>query len=362
MLEAARASGGGGGKGLGGGEEPVADSGVDCSSVKGLQHTLIDTAKGGAALPVDAQLGADVKADKVSLWFRPEGSTDFIEIKMAKSGCKYTAKIPASAMHGSLVHYYVAAYDGNNKVIVGKGSAGSPNILEISGTASAGGKTDDENPLGGGNTAKPTVVASAAADVTDSTTVTGPSKPTKFFIAVSGGTGAGYVSGQTETGNQVQSCCISNPIVVIAPEIGIMVNPHMSIGVVARIGLPIGANVDPMNGAHATIAPAALLRLRYGLSATGEGVRVTGEIGAGILRNTIKLSDATPGMDTDIVAQGPLLIGGGIGYLKKLNDHVAFVADVMAIAGIAVTSSLGSAPVLNSGLSVDLSLGLALGF
>jgi len=358
LLDAAR-SGGGGSNNTGGGATEPADSGVDCSSVKGLQHALIDTAKGNAALPVEAQLGAEVKADKVSLMFRPEGSTDFIEIKMSKAACKYTAKIPASAMKGSLIHYYIAAYDANNKVIVGKGSAGSPNILEITAGSGAAVKNDDENPLGGGSHV---TAAVAPADVSDSTTVTGPAKPTKFFIAVSGGGGTGYVNGTTETGNTVQSCCVGNLIAVIEPELGFYINPQMSIGAVVRLGLPLGANVDPMNGAHATIAPAALLRLRYGLSASGEGIRVTGELGAGILRNTIKLNMATAGMDTDIVAQGPLLIGAGLGYIKKLNNHVAFVADFLAIAGIAVTDHLGSAPKLNSGLSADLSLGLALGF
>src|SRR5690606_28682512 len=104
-----------------------------------------------------------------------------------------------------------------------------------------------------------------------------------------------------------KNCCFGGPIVALQPEIGYFVSPQLSIGIAARIGLPIGANVE----GHATAAPGGLARVRYALSSSGDGLRVMGQIGAGILRNTIKLDNHEPGMDTDIVAQGPLLVGGG---------------------------------------------------
>jgi hypothetical protein len=68
------------------------------------------------------------------------------------------------------------------------------------------------------------------------------------------------------------------------------------------------------------------------------------------------------GMDTDIVAQGPLLIGAGVGYSKRLGGAVALFVDVTAIAGIAVVDKVGSAIRLNTGISADVALGLAVGF
>ncbi|HET9993421.1 MAG TPA: hypothetical protein VFQ65_33020, partial [Kofleriaceae bacterium] len=117
LLDQARSeagSSGGGAAATGGGGEPTLDlgGGEDCGSVKGLEHTLIDTAKAGAPQPIEVMLGADVKASKVSVMYRKEGSTDFTEVKLTKQGaCKYTGAIPAAAMKGSLVHYYVAAYN-----------------------------------------------------------------------------------------------------------------------------------------------------------------------------------------------------------------------------------------------------------
>src|SRR5213075_1273646 len=107
---------------------------------------------------------------------------------------------------------------------------------------------------------------------------------------------------------------------------------------------------------------AGIVRVRYALLPSGEGVRVIGQLGAGILRNTIKLNNVTDGMDTDIVAQGPLLLGGGVGYTRRISGNIALVADLSALAAIAVVKQLGSAPSLNSGISADLSIGLAVGF
>ncbi|MEO8553339.1 MAG: hypothetical protein ABI678_25375, partial [Kofleriaceae bacterium] len=151
LLDAARseASGGGSEPTLGGGE-PAGGGGADCATVKGLEHQIIDTAKAGGPLAIDAMLGADVKASRVSVMYRTEGATDFTEIKLAKQGdCKWTGAIPAAAMKGSLVHYYVAAYDTGAKPVASKGSSGSPNIIEISGVAAkGGGGNDNEDPIG----------------------------------------------------------------------------------------------------------------------------------------------------------------------------------------------------------------------
>jgi Tetratricopeptide repeat len=194
------------------------------------------------------------------------------------------------------------------------------------------------------------------AEVTD--TVAPPHKAHKAAAAISGGTGFGYVTGRTEGDNQVQSCCIGSSPVVLQAELGYYTSARLSLGVAARIGFPIGANI----AGHSTIAPAGFLRARYALSASADGLRIMGEIGAGILRNTIKLDNTMPNMDTDVVAQGPLLLGAGIGYIRHISSSVAFLVDLDAMAGIAVAKKLGSAVHLNTGVSADMRLGVAVGF
>ena len=355
-------------KGASGTSEPTlpadpSGGGADCASVKGLEHTIVDSAKAGAPQPIEVMVGADLKVAKVAVMFRPEGSTDFTEVKLAKAGdCKYTGIIPAAVMKGSLVHYYVAAFNDAAKAVASKGSAGSPNIIEISGVAAkhASGHGDDEDPIGGGKKVVATSSSGgeAAGEVSADAAPSTPKGPQKVFLGVTGGTGLGYVTGTTEGMNTVKNCCVGKNLLVVTPELGYFVNQQLSIGIAARIGLPLDANLT----GHSTAAPAGLLRLRYALAASGEGLRVMGQLGAGFLRTTIKLdASMTTGGDTDIVAQGPLLFGGGIGYSKRLGNTVTFIADLDAIVAVAVVSRVGVSP-MNSGVAADASLGFAVGF
>jgi hypothetical protein len=332
----------------------------DCVGVKGLQHTIIDTAPGGRALPIEVIVGADVTSTKLGVFYRPEGSTDFLEGKLTKQGeCKYTGEIPSSAMKGGLVHYYVAALNENGKAVASRGSSGSPNIIELT-TAVAGGTSggsDNEDPISGKRNPPPSNSGGAVSGG-----VIAGGKPAKVYIQVAGGTGFGYVSGKTEFNNPVENCCIGNSLVVVTPEIGYHASRQFSIGIAGRIGFPLGANIDGPMGKSSTMSPAVLLRVRYALSKSGDGVRVMGQLGGGIIRNTIKLKESMDGQDTDIVGQGPLLIGAGVGYRKRLSGNVAFVGDLSVLGAIAVVDKLGNAPNLGSGLGADLSVGIAFGF
>jgi hypothetical protein len=103
------------------------------------------------------------------------------------------------------------------------------------------------------------------------------------------------------------------------------------------------------------------LRLRYALGANGDGVRFMGQAGVGVMRNTIPLDNNMPGMDTDVVAQGPILLGGGVGYAKSLSSSVAFIADASALLGVAAFAMPGLSPKFNTGFGADLSIGLQFG-
>jgi tetratricopeptide repeat protein len=344
MLDDARAAAGDSG-------EPAGD---DCRSIRGIQHAPVEGARRGVAQPIEVLIGGDVSPARVVVMYRPEGAIDFTEGRLTRQGgCRYTGAIPAAAMHGALVHYYIAAYDANNKVLTAKGSSGSPNLIELGGGAA---RHDAEDPAGAPETppersdrgASPGVVEHASPAAHGSSVT----------LSVSLGAGLGYVSGKTEGENVVQQCCLgANPFVTSA-EVRFRLTPRLSLGAVARLGFPFGANIM----GHSTIAPAGLVRLSYALSDTGRGFHISGEAGFGILRNTITLATEDPTMNTDIVAQGPLLFGTGIGYTFRLSDSLAFLIDLDAIAGIAVVDKLGTAIHLHTSVSADMCIGLAVGF
>src|SRR5205823_1014729 len=116
--------------------------------------------------------------------------------------------IPAAAMHGAVLHYYIAAYDANNKVLAAKGSSGSPGALELGGP---GAPHEPEVAVGAGR-------PDAPPPERDTGAVAGkPAKHPTIVVAASVGTGFGYVTGKTEGDNVVQQCCIGLSRVVITP-------------------------------------------------------------------------------------------------------------------------------------------------
>lgn len=205
LLDEAKKEAGGGGSAKPDKTEPdlPAEPEIDCAAVKGLQHTIMDTAPAAAPAKMEALVGGDINPVKVAIMYRAGGATDFTEVKMTKEGeCKYTGAIPAAAMKGELVHYYVGAFDSNNKVIAAKGSSGSPNILELSAAVAVKGGGDNEDPIGGkgGGTGGGSEGGSIGGGV-----VAGGKAP-KVMITLAGGTGFGYVTGATEGGNMVEQC------------------------------------------------------------------------------------------------------------------------------------------------------------
>ncbi|HEY0195277.1 MAG TPA: tetratricopeptide repeat protein [Kofleriaceae bacterium] len=338
--------------GQAGGDEPESD-GVDCAAVRGLQHTVIETGRPGIAQPIEATVNSELSPARVVVMYRPEGAVDFTEAKLTKQGaCRYVGTIPASAMHGGIVHYYIVAYDVASKALAAKGTSGSPNLISLGG---AGVPRVTEEPISAGTSSKVPTIASQAPDPADR-----PPSHSSIELSIHVGTGLGYVTGVTEAGNNVQTCCIGTSLLVFSPEVAYYFSRQFGIGLAARIGVPIGANID----GHSTAAPAGFLRFHYAFSRSGDGLALMGEVGVGVLRNTLKVNavDDMPGMDTDVVAQGPLLLGLGLGYKKHLGGALAFLAELDAMSGLAVADKLGSAIYLNTGFSADVTLGLAVGF
>lgn len=357
LLDEAKAEAGGTGD-TGGGEPDVGGGGpdvpaVDCAEVTGVQHAIIEEAKGGRPVPMTAAVGADVQPAKVAIMYRPRGATDFTEAKLTLSGeCVYSGQIPADALGGDVVHYYIAAYNAGGKLIASKGSAGSPNIIEITGqVGGGGGGDDDDNPLGGGG-------STGGGGGNDDRGGGGPARPGKqtVFIALVAGSGGGLVSGKTEQQGNAVKCCFAPQLVHVMPEIGFYLSPRTAVSVAARIGFPIGANIM----GHATAAPSGLVRVTHWFGPDG-GLHVAGGIGGGIMRDTIKLEGADPDMDTDIVAIGPALVDVGAGYTARLGGGLAFQAQLNAIVGIPVVSEVGSSQ-LNFGVHIDANLGVVISF
>lgn len=346
--------------------DPAAAGGGDCTGVEGMQHSLVEQAPAGRAQKITVSVSDKLKADKISLYYRSKGQVEFAQLAMKRSGeCKYSGTLPAKALRGGAVHYYVAALNKKGKPIASRGSSESPNIIEVTGAAKGALLGDNENPLTGEKAAaaEPVVEAQPAEEVSGSV-LPQEDKGDTLYVSLALGSGGGYVTGQTEQAQSDVGCCFAPALLHVFPEVGYYLKPNMVLAAAFRMGFPVGANLP----GHATAAPAGFLRFKYALDSSGEGINVSGSVGGGILRHTVKLNMPAMNGDTDTVASGPFLVGAGAGYTKALGGPMKFVAEVNTLAGIpGPIETLGTCPGPgcvrpNFALQIDVNLGVLFAF
>lgn len=102
-----------------------------------LVHEAIDQAPPGR--PIDVTAGAPVEAGwTVTLYYRNAGEDLYQEARMKPRpglGAQLVARIPAAAVFGKSLHYYIAARDPDGKIIATSGKAGTPNVVYIDAAA-----------------------------------------------------------------------------------------------------------------------------------------------------------------------------------------------------------------------------------
>jgi hypothetical protein len=327
-------------------DRPREESADGCGAISGLEHTPVDRGTTGQQQAIAARVGDPVGAERVSLFYREAGAAKYTEVPMRRraGSCTYVAAIPAAAMRGRTVHYYVAAVAGG-QTVASMGSRTSPNIIELG--AGEGGDA-----------------VGAVSRSSESGHVRPRGAKKSVFFALSVGTGGGYVTGTTEVVGSDVDCCVAFSPVHFFPEIGYYFTRRLSLSAAFRMGLALGANVS----GHATAAPSGLLRLRFALSDSGEGFLLSLAGGGGIIRNTVKVEAASSGMDTDTTASGPFIAGAGLGYLKALSGATHFVAELNALAAFpAGIEELGPCPGSGCvrphfGVEVDVNFGLLFAF
>jgi hypothetical protein len=335
-------------------------TGVDCLTISGLAHRQIERSRRGAPQRVVASLGGDVQASKVALFVRGLRKPEFVELRMTRDrDCTYTGTVPGNLLSGDTIHYYVAAVNAKGTVVASSGSPGAPNLIELYGPEGAVDGGAEENPLVE-DPADPAPEPQKTVFLRASPRAAAKGGGRKLLFSLSAASGLGYVTGETEQQRNKVQCCIAPGLFTLVGEIGYALSPRLTLSGVVRLGFPIGANLD----GHSPLGPAGFARARFSFapSSAQSGPYLAGQLGAGIIRNTLKLTEqAVEGMDTDIVALGPLLIGAGGGYSIALSPMLSLQVDLTAIAGLPVVDELDTSR-LNFGVQFDASLGAAFRF
>lgn len=371
---------------------------VSPDDVKGLVHNVVEEAKPGAPVVMRAQLGSDTGASRVFVLYRNAGQEDYLTIAMNNDGgAEWSAAIPADEITGRNFQYYIEARDVRGRSVVASGSAANPYIVMLADSA-AGADPDKEDPLA--------LARRRKKDEDNRGKATG--KFDRVFVLVMGGFGFGYQPGGNKTevawqydGAQdlyVQEAVLKPGGTTIAPfhlgiEIGANITRHISLSAYVRAQLVTGANAQTVqtgmeNGGtqKAFGAVAGLLRFKYKFLDGKFHPYVSVSVGGGTIRHMLDVSHADaesePLVDAataveynagnkdvfrqevcanrnkciDSILNGYVLIGGGGGVLIEPVRHFLVVFDLNLLGAIKVGKTA------NSGLNVDLQLGLGASF
>jgi hypothetical protein len=100
------------------------------TAAAGWSHTPVDAAPPDT--PVDVRVSMPVmKGVKVYLYYRESGAPEFSAVVMKRKGTEKVGRIPATAMNGKSIQYYIEAKDDKGNVINKAGSPSDPNIVMI---------------------------------------------------------------------------------------------------------------------------------------------------------------------------------------------------------------------------------------
>src|SRR5215471_6546964 len=212
--------------------------------IKGLVHKTVDEAPLGQPIPIKAQVGSDIAAQRVFLFYRTPDREDYATVPMTKNKKGvFTGTIPPEAVHGKSLQYYIEARDSRGKPLIGNGSPSSPNIITVAaaGTVAALDPGDNENPL------------ASQQPVRRDTGVTKKVEPEtpgrhEVWITVGAGTGFGIATGNADLQSKVPIATgVAPSYVHLIPEIGFFVGERWALSVQGR--LQIMTNADSMSTA-----------------------------------------------------------------------------------------------------------------
>ena len=156
-LDKEKPGAGAGASGSGGSEAPPAGEAPAPPATTEWKHVAVDAAPPDQPLDVRVQMPVQ-KGVKVYVYYRSAGQADFAQVLMRRHGGEKVGRIPADAMSGKSLQYYVEGKDDKGNVVKSFGSPSDPNIVRID-TAAA-----PQVVASGGDTEKAT---SSHADLDD---------------------------------------------------------------------------------------------------------------------------------------------------------------------------------------------------
>lgn len=111
-------------------ERPARHQAAKTPMPREWSHTVIDSAPPDQPIDVQVQMPV-MKGVKVWVYYRGSGEANFTPVLMKRHGPEKIGRIPADAVNGRAIQYYIEAKDASGSVVKSSGSQISPNIVMI---------------------------------------------------------------------------------------------------------------------------------------------------------------------------------------------------------------------------------------
>lgn len=274
-----------------------------------LMHTPVSEAAGGRPLTLSARVAIGAPITRVTVNYRPFGERNFYaaELNPTGDGTTWAGDVPGSALRGVIsLDYFVLATDASGNTVATSGNAAAPHTVFVVG----GGDGPDRSRNRGNNRSR----SSGEGEI--------------FHLTLGAGTGIGLATAEP---NVYAEDVELNPGLAptplhLAAELGFAPG-RRSLHIVPFLRLQMvfldsGTELEPLAG----------LKIRYFFK-DGGPFRVYGQGGAGYgyVSHLVLLEQIEAGT-YDTTNEGPIHVGGGIGFNYMFSDNVGIQLDTYLMA------------------------------
>jgi hypothetical protein len=244
---------------------------------KGMEHLPIDKWEEGKTLVVNVRVADELKAAKVSLFFRTAGSRSTKMVQLVKKGADqwtWSVSVPGSVVRGATFRYFLVAYAAGDQEVAASGNSMNMHLVTLTGAVIEPRRRgpDAENP-DEPRRVEPRRVERRRADTEDMPDEVPRDRPRPrprpkrggsgtsrdgshpfLFLSVGFGTGIGLMNGSTEITNEPVPGAPSLGSIYAQIEAGYLITQRLSINAFGRFGyLPISGKVrDPRGAGYTT--------------------------------------------------------------------------------------------------------------
>jgi tetratricopeptide (TPR) repeat protein len=306
-----------------------------------------DEAPPSEEVPLRCVSGPAVDVASMMLFYRPAGSESFTPVPMMRSRKGwYEGVVPASALVGKTLQYYVEARTPAKEVATTNGTTDSPNLMII---------REGAAPVGRGTLAAARFRrdrAERAPEVEEDPLArsdkereeqAAPNESHRRVHAIWVGMGIGSGFGwhpkrqlEFRYEDQVDAGLSSEGLLHVTPEIGWMWTSNVALSLQTRHQvIPETGSGDDRLGSPAHGALAVLLRI-YRYFGNGQGQPfINAAVGVGDgFRLYVPPHPEVNVIRNDTIRGGPFLVGAGGGYLYNFNSHFGLVAESRILYGL----------------------------